>query len=55
MVLIMAVFGPYFWQVGRALAGQTDVHGGTQFGLILLFIVLEIVVHIAANMVAEVC
>ena len=47
LVLILAVFGPYFWFVGRSLAGQTHVHGGTQFALILLFIVLEIVVHIA--------
>ena len=27
--------------------GGAHVHGGTQFGLILLFVVLEIVVHIA--------
>ena len=47
VVLIVAVFGPYFWLVGRALAGQAHVHGGTQFGLILLFIILEIVFHIA--------
>ena len=47
LVLIVAVFGPYFWFVGRAFAGQTHVHGGTQFALILLFIVLEVVVHIA--------
>jgi hypothetical protein len=47
LVLILTVFGPYFWLVGRALTGQTHVHGGTQFALILLFIVLEIVVHIA--------
>jgi hypothetical protein len=47
LVLILAVFGPYFWFVGRALAGQAHVHGGTQFALILLFVILEIVVHIA--------
>jgi hypothetical protein len=46
-VLIVLVFGPYFWLVGRSLVGGAHVHGGTQFGLILLFIVLEIVVHIA--------
>ena len=34
--------------VRRSSAGWTNyVHGGTQFALILLFIVLEIVVHIA--------
>jgi hypothetical protein len=33
--------------VGRSFAGGEHVHGGTQFGLIALFIVLEIVVHIA--------
>jgi hypothetical protein len=47
LVLIVLVFGPYFWLVGRSFAGQTHVHGGTQFALILLFVVLEIVLHIA--------
>jgi hypothetical protein len=47
LVLILLVFGPYFWLVGQSLAGRTHVHGGTQFALILLFVVLEIVVHIA--------
>ena len=46
-VLIVLVFGPYFWLVGRQLMGGAHVHAGTQFGLILLFIILEIVVHIA--------
>ena len=47
LVLIVLVFGPYFWLVGQSFAGQTHVHGGTQFALILLFVVLEIVLHIA--------
>jgi hypothetical protein len=47
VVLILVVFGPYFWLVGRSLAGAGHVHGGTQFALILLFVVLEIVLHVA--------
>ena len=47
LVLIVLVFGPYFWLVGRSFTGGEHVHAGTQFGLIVLFIVLEIVVHIA--------
>jgi hypothetical protein len=47
LVLILVVFGPYFWFVGRALAGRTHVHFGTQFALIGLFVVLEIVLHLA--------
>ena len=39
LMLIVLVFGPYFWLVGRSFAGQTHVHGGTQFALILLFVV----------------
>ena len=46
-VLIVLVFGPYFWLVGRSFAGVGHVHAGTQFALITVFIVLEIVVHIA--------
>jgi hypothetical protein len=46
LVLILAVFGPYFWLVARSLTGQTHVHGGTQFALILLFVVLEVVLHV---------
>jgi len=47
VVLIVLVFGPYFWLVGRSFAGVGHVHAGTQFALITVFIVLEIVVHIA--------
>ena len=47
VLLIVAVFGPYFWLVGRSLTGMAHVHGGTQFALILLFVVLEIVLHVA--------
>src|SRR5262245_23014159 len=47
VVLIVLVFGPYFWLVGRSFAGTGHVHVGTQFALILLFVVLEIVLHIA--------
>ena len=46
-VLIVLVFGPYFWLVGRSLAGAGHVHGGTQFALITLFFALEVVVHVA--------
>jgi len=47
LILIVLVFGPYFWLVGRTFAGIGHVHAGTQFALIGIFIVLEIVVHIA--------
>ena len=47
LVLIVLVFGPYFWLVGRSFTGVGHVHAGTQFALITLFVVLEIVVHIA--------
>src|SRR5262245_49158822 len=45
--LIVLVFGPYFFLVARSFAGAGHVHAGTQFALITLFVVLEIVVHIA--------
>ena len=47
LVLILLVFAPYFWFVGRSFAGAGHVHVGTQFGLITLFVILEIVVHVA--------
>jgi hypothetical protein len=47
LILILLVFGPYFWLVGRSFAGVGHVHAGTQFALITLFFVLEIVLHIA--------
>jgi hypothetical protein len=47
LILIVLVFGPYFWLVGRSVAGAGHVHAGTQFALITLFIVLEVVLHIA--------
>jgi hypothetical protein len=47
LLLILVVFGPYFWLVARSFSGQTHVHGGTQFLLILVFVVLEIVLHVA--------
>jgi hypothetical protein len=47
LVLILLVFGPYFWMVGRTLTGADHVHAGTQFALIGLFFVLEIVLHVA--------
>jgi hypothetical protein len=47
LILIVLVFGPYFWLVGRTFAGMGHVHAGTQFALITLFVILEIVVHIA--------
>ena len=34
LVLILLVFGPYFWLVGRSFAGVGHVHAGTQFALI---------------------
>jgi cytochrome b561 len=47
LVLILLVFGPYFWMVARAVTGEAHVHAGTQFALIGLFFVLEIVLHVA--------
>ena len=47
LVLILLVFGPYFWLVGRSFTGGEHVLAGSQFGLIVVFIVLEIVVNIA--------
>jgi hypothetical protein len=47
LILIVLVFGPYFWLVGRSFAGLGHVHAGTQFALIGLFVAFEIVVHIA--------
>ena len=46
-VLILVLFGPYFWLVGRSLLGEGHVHFGTQFEMIGIFVVLEIAVHIA--------
>ena len=50
LTLIVLVFGPYFWLVGRTVAGADHVHAGTQFALIALFVVLEIVLHIAIGL-----
>jgi hypothetical protein len=47
VILIVAVFGPYFTLVARTFAGTAHVHGGTQFALITLFVLLEIVLHLA--------
>jgi hypothetical protein len=47
LVLIVAVFGPYFWKVGRAFAGAGHVRVGTQFALITVFVLLEIVLQAA--------
>ncbi len=47
LILILVVFGPYFWLVARAVSGVDHVHFGMQFAMIGVFIVLEIVVHVA--------
>ena len=47
LVLILLVFGPYFWLVARSFAGGGVVHHGTQFALIMVFVVLEVVLHVA--------
>jgi len=47
LILIVLVFGPYFGRVALALAGKTHVHAGTQFALITVFVLLEIVLHVA--------
>jgi hypothetical protein len=47
LLLIVLVFGPYFWLVGRSFMGLAHVHAGTQFALITLFVALEIALHIA--------
>jgi hypothetical protein len=50
LTLILLVFGPYFWLVARSFTGGAHVHGGTQFALILLFALLEVVVHVAIGL-----
>jgi len=50
LLLLVAVFGPYFWLVARALAGIGHVHFGTQFAIITLFVALEVVLHIVIAM-----
>lgn len=47
LVLIVLVFGPYFWFVARAFSGVDHVHFGTQFAMIGVFVVLEVVLHVA--------
>jgi hypothetical protein len=47
LILIVVLFGPYFWRVGRAFSGSTHVHFGTQFAMIGVFVVLEIILHVA--------
>jgi hypothetical protein len=44
------VFGPYFWFVAHSFTGGEHVHVGTQFALITLFVVLEVVVHVAIGL-----
>jgi hypothetical protein len=44
--LLLLVFGPYFGRVALAFAGRTHVHVGTQFAMITVFVLLEIVLHV---------
>ena len=46
-ILLVALFGPYFGRVALAMAGQTHVHGGTQFAMVTAFVILEIVLRTA--------
>jgi hypothetical protein len=50
VILLIALFGPYFGRVALALAGKTHVHGGTQFAMISAFVLLEIVLRVAIGM-----
>jgi hypothetical protein len=49
VILLVALFGPYFGQVALAMAGKAHVHGGTQFALIAVFVTLEIVLRLAIS------
>jgi hypothetical protein len=48
-VSILLVFGAYFWNVGRVLAGRVGQRSayGVSIGLLVAFVLLEIVLHIA--------
>jgi hypothetical protein len=48
-VLLLVVFGAYFWSVGSVLEGGIEYETGlmVQIGLIIAFVVLEIVLHLA--------
>jgi hypothetical protein len=47
VILLVVLFGPYFGRVALAMAGKTHVHGGTQFAMVAVFVVLEIVLRLA--------
>lgn len=49
LVLLLAVFIPFFWNSYRQLSGQIDASSavGTAFMLLVAFVLLEIVLHIA--------
>ena len=48
-VTILLVFGAYFWNVVRVLGGQVDYGAAfkVEVGLLVAFVVIEIVLHIA--------
>ncbi|HEV3061774.1 MAG TPA: hypothetical protein VGY48_26215 [Vicinamibacterales bacterium] len=48
-VSILLVFGAYFWNVARVLGGRVgqDAAYGISIGLLIAFVLLEIVLHIA--------
>lgn len=49
LVLILLIFGAYFWNVAGVVSGAADPHRGVQiqFGLVGAFIVLQIILHLA--------
>jgi hypothetical protein len=53
-VLILVIFGAYFWNVSGVSAGEFDYETGVriQVGLVVAFVLLQIVLHIALAMQA---
>jgi len=53
-VLILGVFTPFFWNAYRQFAGAIDGSTGVTWavGLLVLFVVLEIVLHVAVALLA---
>jgi hypothetical protein len=53
-VSILLVFGAYFWNVSRLLAGRVAYRAAfnVEVGLLVAFVVLEIVLHVAVAMQA---
>jgi hypothetical protein len=50
VLLLVALFGPYFGRVAMAMAGRTHVHAGTQFAMVAAFVLLEIALRVVIAM-----